>query len=283
MKRILGLIVCSMLFWAFSVSAGSAERLFQTYHFQFSLLEGWLCSEANDSHIKCLREKDGMVYETIEVFEPRFARWQDDPDVLSDMLERQFECSEVASWEAIKLENIETVFVHDTNYNGREAYISAYGSGKRVFYVQYIAEQGLGNKDEFLRVLSSVSERPASEMGFYVFGDADVKFEQFRTKEIAGKKRLLLDFTWRNIGTSISTFDSNMLVMVFQDGIELHESITLPGATETDTRIMPGKELDCIKIFDLKNPTGEITVIMDKLMDEDDNYLDRQFTFNVTR
>lgn len=283
MKRILGLMICFLLLLAFSVSSGSAERMLQTYHFQFSLLEGWLCSEANDSHMKCLRGKDGAVHETLEVFEPRFARWQDNPEVLSAMLEKQFKCSEDALWETLKLENIETVLVHDTNYNGREAYISAYGSGKRVFYVQYIAEQGLANKDEFLSVLSSVSERPASEMGFYVFGDADVKFEQFRTKEISRKKRLLLDFTWRNIGNSVSTFDANVSVIVFQDGIELHESLTLPGATETDTRIMPGKELACIKVYDLRNPTGEITVIMDKLMDEDDNYLDRQYTFNVTR
>ena len=278
MKRTL-ILLLAVLITVLTVTVASADVVFQTYRYQFSLPDDWRCVEAGDAYMKCVREENGAISATVEVFEPRFASWQDTPDQLADMVKKQMGCSEDAGWEEIAVGDKKTILVDVQNYNGANAYISILGSGKHVFCVLYTAE--ILNKDDFIEILETVNARPADEIGFYDFGNANVKFVQFRTKELSGKKRLLLDFTWRNIGETISTFDSNVQVSVFQDGIELYESLVTVSATDTGTRIMPDKELDCTKVYDLRSQTGEIIVFIDKLQNDENKYAERQFTFNI--
>ena len=91
---------------------------------------------------------------------------------------------------------------------------------------------------------------------------------------------MVIGFVWRNKSDSIGTFDSNIEVIVFQNGIELNESL-LAGNTDSNTRIMAGKELDCMKIFDLREPNGEVYVIVDRLSDTNNEFAERTYTLNI--
>jgi hypothetical protein len=90
-----------------------------------------------------------------------------------------------------------------------------------------------------------------------------------------------VDFTWRNVGDSPDMFVVNVSVTAYQNGIQLNEGYLITENTEVGTSIMPGKSLTVTEIFQMRESTGEITLIVDKLMDFTHEWQDRQYSFTV--
>ena len=152
--------------------------------------------------------------------------------------------------------------------------------GKKLALFLYSADAECFSREGLVSMLETVAVRPEEDLGFFRFGNADVSFDQFTTKVLGGKERLVLSFTWKNRGDSISTFDDNIIVLVFQNGIELNESILI-GNTDSGTRVMPGKQLDILKVFDLREETGDICLIVDKKDDQDNAWSERTHDFSI--
>lgn len=263
-------------------SAAAADTLFQSYRFQFNLPDGWLYTEASDSHIQCRRADAEGWSETIDVFEPRFGMWPDDKNDLPAYIKKGFSYEKDADIEWIEVSGQETVIIDAPGYDNRDAYMTMLqGSGKKkVAYFIYSADIGHRDKEGFIAALNTFSERPEEELGFYSFGDADVKFFEYRTKEVIGGKQLLLSMGWRNNSDSVSTFDSNVELIVFQNGIELLEP-ALAGKTDSGARVMPGKELDFVKTYDLRESEGEVIVILDMPNDTSNEFTERTYELNI--
>lgn len=278
MKRFIWLVVFMLIMAMCTVAA--ADTLFQSYRFQFNLPDGWLYTEASDSHIQCKRTDDEGWTETIDVFEPRFGSWPESIEDIPRYIRRGFDFDQDADIEWIEIAGQETAILDAPGYQDRDAFMTVLHGKRNLAFVLYSADKGHRDKEGFITSFNTFAERENDDLGFFSIGDADVKFDYYRKKEIGGKERLVIGFVWRNKSDSIGTFDSNIEVIVFQNGIELNESL-LVGNTDSNTRIMAGKELDCLKIFDLREPDGEVYVIVDRLSDTNNEFAERTYTLNI--
>ena len=270
---LLAMVICS---------AAAADTLFQSYRFQFNLPDGWVYGEASDSHIQCIRTDGDGWTETIDVYEPRFGLWPEDKNELPNYIEKGFDLDQNQKFEWIEVAGHETALVDVPGYENRDAYMTILpGSDERkVAFFVYSADIGHRNKEGFIAALDTFSERAKADLGFFNFGETDVKFIEYQTKNIMGGKRLYLSLGWRNNSDSISTFDSNVEVIVFQNGIELLEPV-LAGKTDSAARVMPGKELDFVKAYDLREESGEVIVFIDKANDTNNEFGERTYKLNI--
>lgn len=280
MKRFALLLV--ILLVVAMCSAAAADTLFQSYRFQFNLPDGWVYGEASDSHIQCKRTDSEGWTETIDVYEPRFGRWPENKNDLPSYIKKGFDFDQDAEVEWIEVAGFETAIVDAPGYENRDAYMTILpgNNGKNMACFVYTADTGHRDKDGFVAALDTFSERQKEDLGYFSFGDAEVKFIEYQTKEAPGGKRLYLSLGWRNNGVSISTFDSNIEVIVFQNGVELLEPV-LAGKTDSGARVMPGKELDFLKTYDLREGSGEVIVIIDKANDTTNEFAERTYTLNI--
>ena len=280
MKRFALLLV--ILLVVAMCSAAAADTLFQSYRFQFNLPDGWVYGEASDSHIQCKRTDSEGWTETIDVYEPRFGRWPEKKNDLPSYIKKGFDFDQDAEVEWIEVAGFETALVDAPGYENRDAYMTILpgNSRKNMACFVYTADIGHRDRDGFVAALDTFSERQKENLGYFSFGDAEVKFIEYQTKEAPGGKRLYLSLGWRNNGESISTFDSNIEVIVFQNGVELLEPV-LAGKTDSGARVMPGKELDFLKTYDLREGSGEVIVIIDKANDTTNEFAERTYTLNI--
>ena len=280
MKRFALLLVFLLI--AAMYSTAVADNLFQSYRFQFNLPDGWHYGEASDSHIQCKRTDAEGWTETIDVYEPRFGRWPENKNELPDFIKKGIEFDQDPEVEWIEVAGHETALIDATGYENRDAYLTILpGSDrKNVAYFIYSADVGHRNKEGFIAALDTFSERQKDDFGFFSFGTAEVKFIQYQTKDVVGGKRLYLSLGWRNNSDSISTFDSSVEVIVFQNGIELLEPV-LAGKTDSGAKVMPGKEMDFLKGYDLRESSGEVIVIIDKANDTNNEFAERTYTLNI--
>lgn len=281
MKRTIGAMV--LIAVVFTVCAASADTVFQSYRFQFELPEDWQYKEASDSHVVCVRTVSKGWTETIEVMEPRFGSWPDSFEKMPAYIRKGMGYdNEDAPVIEFEKDGKQIAIIDAAGYNGQDAYMTIMPSSSRknIAFVLYTADPGHRDMDGFLAMLNTFSERPKDDMGYYSFGNTYVKFAQFEKRTISGKNRIGLLVCWRNLTDSMTTFDTNVDVLIFQNGVELSKSL-LTGNDDSEKRVLPGKEMDCELWYDLREADGEITVIIDKKDDINNEYADRVSVFNV--
>lgn len=274
MKRFFALILTVVLIGMSSVA--SADLLFQTSGYDFILPDSWFYDTPGILYAKCQTGKSAVfnLYESNNAL----------PDSTEEIAERSVDTFKardyMTGFEEIEILGHKTALVSLVTGKGLKGYIAIVPFGNKTVETLYLTTSE-PDKEFYKNVLSSVRQRPEADRGFFTYGDVEVKFKNFTTKTSGGKKYLILNFDWRNVGTSPTMFVVNVGVTAFQDGIELHEGYLFSEQTEVGTKIMPGKELPVKVIFELRNSTGEVTFTVDKLMDFNNEAVGREYTLNI--
>lgn len=275
MKRFFALILTVVLVCLLITSA-SADLRFTTNNFDFVLPNNWFYYNALSYSAKCksdsrevfnFYETDITFPETLEEIKDRVVQYFDAQDY-------------VTGYEEVEISGQKTALV-EMIANQMPGYMTMIRVGEKTVAAFYLTAAETANREIFINALSSVTAREEKNRGFFRYGDVEVKFKNFTTKTSGGKKYLILNFDWRNVGTSPTMFVVNVGVTAFQDGIELHEGYLFGEQTEVGTQIMPGKELPVKVIFELRSSTGEVEFTVDKLLDVTNAAVDRNYTINV--
>lgn len=274
MKRFFALILTVILIGMSSVA--SADLLFSTNRFDFVMPNSWGYREAGLYYAFC-SSSDGS---SLDFYEAAI----EFPETLDAITERCVSFFGVKDYvtgsEEIEIAGQKTALI-SVKSDVKSGYLTMLPSGNISIAALFLAPGESADKDLFVNVLSSVKTRDAKNKEYFRYGDVEVKFNNFTTKTSGGKKYLILNFDWRNVGTAPTMFVVNVGVTAFQDGIELHEGYLFGENTEVGTQIMPGKELPVKVIFELRSSTGEVEFTVDKLMDFNNEAVARHYTLDV--
>lgn len=280
--KLKALVIILALFLLFNCSSSIGETTFESYYFQIIMPDGWELVESiynrRTPHIKCLCRHEEGWSESIYLSEPKFGYFPSELTEAIEQAKKVFSYDQDASWEEIEVSGKKTFLIDAPGFGGGDAYITMIDGGNRSASILYVADSGHREKEGLLDVLETLIERPKEDISFYNFGPVNVKFETWKTSEISGKERILLMFKWRNDGYSITTLASNVEVILFQDGVELNESLTI-GKKDYDVRLLPGKETNCFIYYDLNEGTKDFTIVLSGKNDSNDEYADRQIEF----
>ena len=276
MKRIFIVMILSALLIGVMFSAASADALFKTYQFEFTLPDSWYYDEAALTYARC-KSNSGNVFQFYEAY----IDLPETVDEIADFTAAYFGAKNyVTDFEEIEIAGQKTALVglRAENKIGYMAMIKKNDSAIGAFYV---TSSEKADKDFIINVLSSVRERAKKDVGFFNFGDAEVNFTKYNIKTVGKNKYLILEFDWRNVGDTATMFAVNVDVKVYQDGIELHKGFLLTEQTEVGTSIMPGKKLTVKEVCELRGSSGELDIIVDKLMDFTNEIVDRNYSFTL--
>lgn len=275
MKRFFALILFVILI-GLMPSVASADLRFTTNRFDFVMPDSWGYNGAGVYYALCSSSSGESFYfyeASIEF-----------PETLEDIADRAVAFYGLkdffTGFEEIEISGQKTALA-SVRSDVKAGYVTLLPSGNISIAALYLTPVMPASKDLLVNALSSIQTREEKNMGFFRYGDVEVKFKNFTTKTSGGKKYLVLNFDWRNVGTSPTMFVVNVGVTAFQDGIELHEGFLFGEQTEVGTQIMPGKELPVKVIFELRSSTGEVEFTVDKLLDVTNAAVDRNYTINV--
>lgn len=280
-KRFWAVLSLALMILVLSVAAASADTLLQTNLFEVAVSSSWTVKKAQDQSVQSERRENETLAETVGLFEIQDSHWPTDPSELAQTLIGHLGLKSVGELEEIEIDGRKTVLVpilKDEVCVGYATMIKT-GSYHGVFY--YMFNEPYGSKQAALNLMETLKVRPKSDFCYFRFGDAEVKYKGFRTKTVGRTKYLLVDFIWRNVGNSPDMFVVNVDVTAYQDGIQLYDGYLLTENTEVGTSIMPGKSLTVTEVFQMRENTGEITLIVDKLMDFTHEWQERQYSFKV--
>lgn len=273
MKRLFALILTVVLIGMSSVA--SADLLFSTKRFDFVMPDSWGYEEAG-SYYACCQSSSGDSFNFYEAS----TEFPETLEGIVDSTANFFGLKDyVTGYEEIEISGQKTALIGVAS-DVKSGFITMFPKDDTRIVALYVAA-GTPDKDLFVNVLSSVKTRDAKNKGFFRYDDVEVRFKNFTTKTSGGKKYLILNFDWRNVGTSPTMFVVNVEVTAFQDGIELHEGFLFGEQTEVGTQIMPGKELPVKVIFELRSSTGEVEFTVDKLMDFTNEAVARHYTLDI--
>lgn len=276
MKRIMTLIVFALILAMINSIAG-AEVLYQKNFFEMALPDGWYYNESRDRY-DCKRN-NARVF--LSVTKEETAGSSDTDAIVAEMLANIGTDSAHSSWEKIVVDGQDTILITFVMDEGNTCYATAIRNSDSACYAIYSSNNPDDGKMEFLDLIQRFYVRPEKDASYFRYGNADVKLKNYRTRTVNGKMYLLVDFTWRNIGTKEDIFVINVDVKAYQDGIELHDGYLFDIYTETGTSIMPGKELTVTEIFQLRSKTGKITLILDKLLDVTHEWPSRRYEYTL--
>lgn len=275
MKRFFALILTVVLVCLLITSA-SADLRFTTNSFDFVLPNNWYYLNASLYYAECRSDSS----EAFNLYESNITI----PETLEEIKEQVVQYfgaqDYVTGYEEVEISGQKTALV-EFIANKKPGYMTLIHVGEKTVGAFYLTAAETADSKIFINALSSVTAREEKNKGFFRYGDVEVKFKNFTTKTSGGKKYLILNFIWRNVGTAPTMFVVNVGVTAFQDGIELHEGYLFGEQTEVGTQIMPGKELPVKVIFELRSKTGEVTFTVDKLIDALNQAVDREYTINV--
>lgn len=274
MKRFFALILSVVLIGMSSVA--SADLLFSTNRFDFVMPDSWGYEKAWSYYALC-RSSSGDAFNFYEAS----TEFPETLEGIVDSTANFFGLKDyVTGYEEIEISGQKTALISVAS-DVKSGLITMFSKDDTRIVALYVAAAGTPDKDLFVNVLSSVKTRDAKNKEYFRYGDVEVKFNNFTTKTSGGKKYLILNFDWRNVGTAPTMFVVNVEVTAFQDGIELHEGYLFGENTEVGTQIMPGKELPVKVIFELRSSTGKVEFTVDKLMDFNNEAVARHYTLNV--
>lgn len=280
MKRTIFFLVMILL-TVLLFSVAEADALFQTDRFEITLSDAWQCKSCNDSYVTANRVVNGIETGSFGIFETKNQKWPDDPESLAATIMSEFSSyKEPYEWQEIEIAGFKTVLIESDSKAGRFCF-TAIPSGNYHATIMFFERPGYVNHDDMVKQLNSLTVRNSEDIGFFRFGDAEVKFVSYAVKKVGTDRLLLLDFEWRNVGAIASRFVLNVSATAYQDGIELKEGYLFTENSETGTSIMPGKSIKCTEVFVLRSATGEISLYLDKLMDVLDEYPNREYLFTL--
>ena len=280
-KRVAWFLVLILLIHALTVSASSAETICQTNLFEFSVPSSWSITEAKNFHVECEHRENGILVEKVGLIDSKRSRWPSDPAELASMVKDLFGLKAIGGWEEIEIDGQSTVLVSILKEEKCTGYATVIKTGLYNGLFFYIFSEPYGGKEAAEKLLEGFKVRSKDDSHFFRFGDAEVKLKGFRTKTVGKNKYLLVDFTWRNVGNTTDMFVVNVSVTAYQNGIQLKDGFLPTEDTEVGTSIMPGKSLTVTEVFQMRESTGEITLIVDKLMDYSHECQERQYSFKV--
>lgn len=279
MKKAVLTATFSLLFVAVLCSCAYADQLYQTSRFEFHLPDDWQYNVPSDTYSSCYRyDKSGALLEAFLVYESA-KKWPETSLGLAESLYNYFGLEKLERWEEIEINGQKTVLVDCSKNDRHYGYLTAYKVGSYRANIFYMFAEGYEDKNEFINAVGTIKQRAQEEIDYFRFGNAMVKYKGHRVWKVRNNYYLLLDFTWKNVGNNADTFVVNVDVTTYQDGIELQTGYFF--GKDEGTKIMPGKELPVTVAFNLRSQTGEIKVIVDKLMDYTNEWPYRQYSFDL--
>lgn len=274
MKRIGFLLVFSIVFIWMMVSIATADVLFTTNRFEFSLPDSWHYEKSSLLSVHC-RSTSGYAF----LFYESDLTFPDTIDEIADFTINTLGIKDYATdFEEVEIAGQKTALV-ELREETRYGLCAMIKKGNKTIIAFFSSLPDADYKGFFIRALNSVNVRPDKDVGFFNYGNAEAKLVKYSTKTVGKKKYLILDFTWRNVGDIATMFAVNVGVTVYQDGIQLNEGYLFTEDTEVGTSIMPGKELAVKEIFELRSSSGTLDIVVDKLMDFTNEIIDRNYTF----
>lgn len=256
------------------ITAANADVLFATNSFEFLLPDSWYYEEASMMYARCVSGSG----DNFQFYESSTELPETIPEIVDSIADYFGAADYITRFEEIEIADQKTALVefHSTSRCG---YMTMFKRNSRTIGAFVTTSQEVADKEFFVGVLSSVRDRPKEDVGFFSYGEAEAKLKNYRIKKEGKTEYLILDFVWRNVGSTASMFAVNVGVTVYQDGIELHEGYLLGERTETATSIMPGKELAVKAIFELRSSSGSLDIIVDKFLDVTHKAVDRIYSF----
>lgn len=275
MKRVvLILIVLSLTLILGSAAAGT----FQTRMFELDLPETWTCNEAANTYVNCMRVQGGKTVAFFTMYDRKNSQYIDSTEKMAEQLRADFGID--GETEDFQVAEQKSVLI-TKKFNDRTAYCTGYDVLTSHASLMYVVLDGYEVEGEFESMTASLRMRSWDDYGYFRFGDAEVALKAARTKKVRNRDYLMLDFTWRNAGQDITFFAVQVDVTVFQDGVQLQEGFLLDEKSEIGTQLMPGKSIDVTKVYELRSDKGEIELFVDKLMDFQNQYVDRKYSFKL--
>ena len=276
MKRLVFLM--SMLMVIFGAVA-EAETVYQKNYFELTLPEAWKYNASNNTY-NCTTQNSMQGFNLIEL-EESFDGAPSIEDIAAAMKKALQLEEDYSDWEIITVDGQETALFTIHTEGVLDYYVTSIRFLGHVCYAFYYASDPVYYKTEMLALLKGLHHRTIDDMCYFRYGDAEAKYMGYTTKTVGSTKYLLVRFSWRNVGTSAEVFAVNVDVTAYQDGIELQDGFLLGINSEVGTSIMPGKEITVTRVFQLRGSTGQITLIVDKLLDFKNEWPDRTYEFQL--
>lgn len=275
MKRVVLILIVLTL----TLILGSAVAVtVQTRMFEIDLPEAWTCREAANTYISCERIQDGKTVAAFSMFDLDSSQYIDSTEKMADQLRADFGIDGPA--EEFQVAEQKSALI-TRKLDGRTVYYTGYNVLTSHAALMYMVLDGYEVEGELETATASLRMRSWDDYGYFRFGDAEVMLKAARTKKVGSRSYLMLDFTWRNAGQDITFFAVQVDVTVFQDGVQLQEGFLLDEKSEIGTQLMPGKSIDVTKVYELRSDKGEIEFFVDKLMDFQNQYVDRKYSFKL--
>lgn len=278
MKRIAAFLITVLLLVIISAMAG-AETVYQKNYFELTLPDTWKYNASKDSYDYSVQNSTRR-FRLFEVSES-FDGTPDIEDIVAAMKKALQLEEDYSDWEIITVDGKETALFTIHAEGVLDYYVTSIRFLGHVCYAFYYASDPVYYKTEMLALLKGLHHRTIDDMCYFRYGDAEAKYMGYTTKTVGSTKYLLVRFSWRNVGTSAEVFAVNVDVTAYQDGIELQDGFLLGINSEVGTSIMPGKEITVTRVFQLRGSTGQITLIVDKILDFKNEWTDRTYEFQL--
>ena len=277
-KRIV-LILVAIWLALLSGTASAKEFNAVTGDFQFTLQDTWKYNITTSTRSNCVRtSSDGKNVAVFAVYDLKESVPKGDTEKMAELIKTKFGLTDINEWEKFQSAD-QTMALFKEKNDKHTIYYTAYNAGSRIAAIIYAVMDGYEIEGEFENAVNSITLRDSENQGYFRYGDAEVKLLSVTTKKVRKTKYLLLKFNWRNVGSDATMFAVNVGVTVFQDGVELKNAHVYD--SEIATQLKPGKSIDVVESYELRSDTGELEIVVDKLIDVTHQYADRTYTYTL--
>ena len=277
-KRIV-LILVAIWLALLSGTASAKEFNAVTGDFQFTLQDTWKYNITTSTRSNCVRtSSDGKNVAVFAVYDLKESVPKGDTEKMAELIKTKFGLTDINEWEKFQSAD-QTMALFKEKNDKHTIYYTAYNAGSRIAAIIYAVMDGYEIEGEFENAVNSITLRDSENQGYFRYGDAEVKLLSVTTKKVRKTKYLLLKFNWRNVGSDATMFAVNVGVTVFQDGVELKNAPVYD--SEIATQLKPGKSIDVVESYELRSDTGELEIVVDKLIDVTHQYADRTYTYTL--
>lgn len=278
MKR--SILILIAIFLALLSGTASAKEVYAvTGDFQFALQDTWKYNITTSTRSNCVRtSSDGKNVAVFAVYDLKESVPKGDTEKMAELIKTKFGLTDINEWEKFQSAD-QTMALFKEKNDRHTIYYTAYNAGSRIAAIIYAVMDGYEIEGEFENAVNSITLRDSENQGYFRYGDAEVKLLSVTTKTLRKTKYLLLKFNWRNVGSDATMFAVNVGVTVFQDGVELKNAHVYD--SEIATQLKSGKSIDVVESYELRSDTGELEIVVDKLIDVTHQYADRTYTYTL--
>lgn len=267
MKRIL-LIVSATLILALLAVSAVAEVAYQKEYIELILPDGWTYNYENGWYEFLV---DGKAERHLKIHE-HVLTIRDEENFVTLIAEKMMKDLEISpdscELEMVLVNGQETPMT-TVHKDGQVTY-SAAVCYDRLYYIDYSDTDSVNGKANFMERLDALVFRPAGEHGVFRYGNAEVKLESrvsCKIKTTAIADYVLVEFAWKNVGKYPESFDDNVSVTLYQDGVQLKESVISESA-DSSAKILPGVTFTVTKAFLIRNFDAFVYIYFGKAGDE---------------